>query len=540
MLHPRLLACFCGVLCIFLLGAGCGGALAQAAEEDEEAAFTIVAFRIEGNTIFDDYTLLKELLPFIGPDKKGTEVEAAAGALEKFHQQQGYPAVLVNIPPQTVDDGVIRLEVVESRIRKVRITGNKYVTMEKVLDQAPSLREGEIPYLPDIKRDLASLNTSSYLAVEPVLAPGREPATIDVELRVKDRLPLTASLELNNRYSANSTELRLNGSISYDNFWQKDHSGSFQFQVSPQDFDEVQLLAGSYVLPTPWNRNHRIAAYAVWSDSQTAFAEGLQVVGKGHILGIRYIMPLPALERYSHNISLGVDYKSFRDVTGTGGQDDIVEQVRYLPLNASYNSTLSDRWGRTAFSAGLNFAFRNLASDTDHFGAQRAGARGDYLYLTAGIERQQELPWLLSVFCKLDGQLASQPLISNEQYTAGGMDSVRGYLESEQSGDNALHGTVDLSGPELVGLMGKRFPDLDLFRDWSLTPYLFFDGAALWRKQPLPDEKRSVRIEGTGLGLRGNAGPVRYEADWAMAIEDSIWTERGDDRFYFLLAYRHR
>ena len=55
---------------------------------------------------------------------------------------------------------------------------------------------------------------------------------------------------------------------------------------------------------------------------------------------------------------------------------------------------------------------------------------------------------------KLDGQIASEPLVDNEEYSAGGMENVRGYLESEAMGDNALHGTVEVSFP--TRLMGQR------------------------------------------------------------------------------------
>ena len=38
-----------------------------------------------------------------------------------------------------------------------------------------------------------------------------------------------------------------------------------------------------------------------------------------------------------------------------------------------------------------------------------------------------------------DGQWASQPLISNEQFGIGGVNSVRGYHEGEEFGDTGWH-----------------------------------------------------------------------------------------------------
>ena len=44
----------------------------------------------------------------------------------------------------------------------------------------------------------------------------------------------------------------------------------------------------------------------------------------------------------------------------------------------------------------------------------------------------------------------NQPLIPAEQYFAGGMDSVRGYLTYEAIGDHAIRGRAELTTPEAL------------------------------------------------------------------------------------------
>jgi len=68
---------------------------------------------------------------------------------------------------------------------------------------------------------------------------------------VKDTFPLHGSLEINNRYSASTTQLRLNGSISYDNLWQLGHSVGFSFQTSPEDPSQVQVFSAYYLARIP-------------------------------------------------------------------------------------------------------------------------------------------------------------------------------------------------------------------------------------------------------------------------------------------------
>jgi hemolysin activation/secretion protein len=501
----------------------------QVAEKDGILTFEIKSFAIAGNTVLSLGSFQNVLKPFIGDGKTADDVENARTALENFYHRQGYPTVLVNIPEQTVEEGVVQLQVIESKIRRVRITGNRYFTMEMILRKLPSFRAGEILYLPKIQEELADINRNPDLKVAPVLTAGKTLGTIDVELRVKDKLPLHASAELNNRSTHDTTELRSNGLISYDNLWQKEHSVSFQYQTSPLDRDEVRAIAGSYVSPAPWGRKQMLALYGLYSDSETAFGQGFQTIGKGRIFGVRNMIPLPPVGKYSHNLSVGLDYKDFDDdlTFATGGLPQETP-VTYLPLAFSYNSSLNHHSGTTMFSGGLNMVFRNLVSDPQEFENKRFESRGNYIYATVGVERYQPLPLDMNLYVKLDGQIADQPLISNEQYFAGGLRSVRGYKEVEEAGDNAFHTISELSYPNIGKLVG-------LWKWWDISPYIFLDYAYLRLKDVLPGEDKTANLMGTGAGVRGYMTRYfEYELAWGHALRSTERTDRGKNQIYFV------
>ncbi len=505
-------------------------AMAETTGGDSTVTFSIRNFMVTGNTLLKPREIQELLIPYIGTGKTVDDVEKARSALEKLYHDKGYPSVLVNIPEQTIEDGIVMLQVVESRIGRVRVKGNRYFTREKILSDLPCLQPGAILYLPDLKRELAMVNRNPDLSVAPQLRPGRDPGTIDVILLVKDHLPLHGSLELNNRASPDTTDLRLNGEISYDNLWQKEHSVSLQYQVSPEDTSEVEVVAASYVMPAPWDRERYMVFYGIMSDSNTAFGQGFQVTGKGNILGIRYIIPLPAMDQYIHSINLGLDYKDFDEelVTGPGGES-VLTPIKYMPASVSYSATLFDPWGQTHFSAGLNMGIRGLAGRQQDFEIKRYRAKANYILTTLGVERHQKLPFRLGLFIKLDGQIADSPLISNEQYMAGGMTSVRGYLESEIAGDDAFHLTAELLGPELVNL-----PFLG--RDSSLQPYIFYDRADLWLQDALPGQDNFRSISGIGGGIKGGLlGHLDYELSYGYALDQGDPTDQGDSRINFLI-----
>ncbi|MGD0230325.1 MAG: ShlB/FhaC/HecB family hemolysin secretion/activation protein [Syntrophorhabdales bacterium] len=494
---------------------------------EEAVTFEVLSFTVEGNTIMPGKKILDLLQQYKGPGKTAGDVEKARDALEKMYHDAGYPAVLVNLPEQTVKGGRIILQVIESKIGNVRVSGNRWFTQEKILRDLPSLAPGKVLYVPAVQEDLMYVNRGQDLKVSPGLSPGTELGLTDVDLKVEDQLPLHGNLELNNRATQNTTDLRLNAMLRYDNLWQMDHSVSAQFQVSPEDTGQVKMYALSYTLPAPWMRDQQIAVYGVKSDSNTTvFGQGLLINGKGSILGLRYVIPLAPYAAYAHNVTLGIDYKDFKDTTGfmTGG--GVPVPVRYAPLLFSYSSSLPDARGATRFSAGLNVAVRSLVSNVEQFEDARYQTRGNYLYLTAGVERDVKLPAGMGLFLKLDGQIADQPLISHEQYLAGGMMNVRGYDEAEVMGDDAFHGTTELSAPDLGPLLGLK--------KIQVTPYIFYDYAWLEVINPLPSQRATNDLQGTGAGLRGTAYKnFYYELDLAFPLVATSQTSRYSEHWYF-------
>jgi len=493
----------------------------------QEATFTIKSFSVEGNTLLAQKTIQEALMPYQGPGKTAEDVEKARAALEKVYHDTGYPAVLVNIPEQTTEGGKIHLQVIESTIGSVKVTGNRWFTEESILRDLPSLAPGKVLYVPDVQRDLADINRSEDLKVSPILSPGKEMGTTDVDLKVEDQLPLHGSLELSNRNTPNTSDLRLNASLHYDNLWQRDHSLAAQFQTSPQDTGQVRLYALSYTLPAPWEPEHQLAFYGLRSDTNTSvFGQGLFVTGKGEIVGSRYVMPLAPYQTYVHNLTLGLDFKDFEQTTGFTEGEGLKTPVKYLPLLVSYSSSLPDSLGSTRFSSGLNAVFRGLVTEESSFAINRYGSLGDYLYLTAGVERNFTLPAGIGAFLKVDGQVSDQPLIPNEQYTAGGMTNVRGFEEASALGDNALHMTAEVSAPDLgPHLVAGRL---------QVTPFVFYDFARLTLLEPLPSQTDTFRLQGTGVGVRGRYTKyLYYEVDYACPLSVMKATEKFTQRWYF-------
>lgn len=503
-------------------------------QAESEPTFEINDFVISGDTLFPSGQLADLLDELTGNDRTAADVERARDTLERYYHDAGYPTVVVNIPEQSADGGEIRLQVVESRIGATRVSGNRHFSTEQIMGMLPSLAPGALLFVPAVQLEVGKVNRNPDLKVVPAIVPGKTPGTVDVELKVEDRSSLHGSLELNNRYSSDTTPLRLNAGLHYDNLWSRLHSLSFQYQVSPENPSQVEVYSGSYTMPAPWCADQSLVLYGVNSDSNTAFGEGFHTVGKGSIIGARAIIPLPTLGPYGHSAVLGLDYKKFDELTGASGSSaaDVNTPVEYLPFSFSYSGSLPDSGGLTLFNAGLNLSFRGAVAQQDTFQNKRFNARGNYVSATMGLERRQQLPGAVGFLLKMDGQFSDQPLISNEQFSAGGMESVRGYPESSALGDNAFHATTELSAPNLS-------PRLGLGERFHVVPYLFYDCAALWTRDVLSGQESTTNLQGAGIGVRGILfRDLEYQVDWAYALSDTSSTRAGDTLVHFKLKYQ--
>jgi len=520
---------------VLLLGASLGPVPIALGQPEVDARadsspLAILEFLVEGNSVLAPVAIERAVMPFLGPERKVSDVERARDALERVYRQAGYLTVLVDIPEQQVGtDGLIRLRVVEGKVDRVRVSGARYFSLGWIRSRVPEVAPGSVPHFPTAQREIAGLNRTADRQVTPVLRPGATPGTVEFDLKVEDKLPLHGNLELTNRYSANTSPLRLGGQLRYDNLWQKAHSVSFNFLTAPQEPSEANVMSTSYVWPLR-ERDEVLAFYAVRSRSQVAAIGTLNVLGNGDIYGARWIIPLRGLPDWFHSFTFGYDYKDFREQVNLTGGDPVRTPISYSQFSLGYGATLNDRSGQSQVNATLNFAPRGMFGNSEReFAEKRFRGNASYIYLRADLTRTQRLPGSYSLVVRGDLQATGQALITNEAFSLGGAESVRGYLESEQLGDRGVRGRVELRTPRLLPA-AKGVDELFLLA--------FVDAGSAWVIDPLPGQTDRVRLSSAGVGFRVRASRSMVAgAELAAPLEDSSRTRAGDVRALFRLAY---
>ena len=111
----------------------------------------------------------KAVYPYLGPDRTLSDIEAAREALQTIYQERGYQSVYVDLPEQQVADGIVFLQVSETKVGRVRVVGAKHYSPLTIRDEVPALQEGEVPNFNKAQAELTNLNRGASRQVVPLV-----------------------------------------------------------------------------------------------------------------------------------------------------------------------------------------------------------------------------------------------------------------------------------------------------------------------------------------------------------------------------------
>jgi len=310
-------------------------------------------------------------------------------------------------------------------------------------------------------------------------------------------------------------------------------------------------ITHQFVMPPPSGRPE-LTAYAsrATTDSEIQFGPreiitassllqlGHQTAGQNLTLnqgiGMKYSMPLPKFSTVSSTLSVGIDYKYYRAasanadlfyelITTTNGTSPLKfgnvlytaqsfrqTAIDYFPLNIGLNGSIPDSYGMTVFNVQANFNLAVLDSSTQsgtNFGrggfaglAYSTNAQNNYVTMQAGMSREQRLYKDWTMLIRADGQWASTPLFSNEQYGMGGVSGVRGYSDGAAYGDTGWRVALEPRTPLInLGMVDGNVP-------FWMRASVFMDYGEIYQIQKFSGQANNVRFLGTGCSLTVNIG----------------------------------
>lgn len=502
----------------------CTGVVSHA----QDAAFDVWEYRVQGTTLLPVDAVEKAVYPHLGEKKTLADVERAREALERAYHGAGYLTVLVDIPQQKVDDGIVSLAVTEAPVDRLRVVGTRYFSANQIRAGVPELAEGNVPNFNEMQTELAQLNRSPDRRIAPVLRPGKTPGTVEVDLKVQDQLPLHGSVEMNDRHSEGTSPNHVSAALRWDNLWGRQHSLGLAYSGVPASPAESRVVSASYNIPL--DSGNFWSFYAVRSDSDIAAVGSLNVIGKGVIYGARYIATLPARTGFVHTANMGLDHKHFDQTINQIGGGGFNTPITYLPLTTGWDGTWFDEQRTTKLGVSFNFHLHGTVGNEAEFADKGFKRYPGYSFLRGNLAHTEKWASGWGATVRTNWQVAGQALISNEQFSIGGVESVRGYFEGAAAGDTGISMALETKTPSFAKHLSSSIDDAHLL--------VFVDGGTVQVRDPLGGQQDRYTLVGSGVGLRLRGWQGASAAlDWAVAANSVGKTRAGDSRLYFKLGY---
>lgn len=409
---------------------------APAASVDIDEGVMVGAVRIEGAQVLKPADFAAAIEPFIGKRLDRAGLKALADAIAAVPRGRGYAFATAWIPAQTVTSGMLTVRVDEGAIEAVRVTGADNLAVKRILGR---LATGHPVTVEEVERVLLIAGDLPGITVRNASF-----------ARVGDHGVLTVAIR----------EDRLEGRFRVDNYG-SDAIGPVRARLRVDanslfaDDDRLRV-EGVTVPATPREFGLISAEYnkAIGQDGADVTLAGYYASSKPS--GILRTYDIAGI---SKEASLSSSYPLVRSrraslwVSGTASVREVIQQQTGVPfrddnftnLRVGFNGFVKAGGG---YLNGGVFVTQGLGV----LGSTRLGdplaSRDDgsarFTKVEAYVSWNRDLTERLNLLISGEGQIASNPLLSSEEFGVGGPRYGRAYDYSERLGDQGVAGLAEL------------------------------------------------------------------------------------------------
>ncbi|WP_088507529.1 ShlB/FhaC/HecB family hemolysin secretion/activation protein [Burkholderia ubonensis] len=458
----------------------------------------VSAFTLGGNRVFDSDTLLPLLADLAGRDLSFVDLQQAAERITTYYRERGYVLARAYLPHQEIDNGVVRIDVVEGWYGKVELNNRSRVLDVALRQPLAGIRPNGIVRGADLERSLVLLNDLAGVTARGTLRPGEQAGTTDLVVDVDKGPFASGALEFDNYGDASTGRYRLGASVNVN---------------SPLRLGDQLSLRG--LVSNEWQRYYR-AAYQVpvgplstrvgiaYSEMRYRLAgelSDLEFHGRASVQSVFVAQPLARGRNL--NITAQIQYEN-KNLHNTYGLFDLQTDKNVGLWSFSLSGSGEDHWlggGRSGLSVILGVG--RLRSNDPLEANYYTKAIGSFTKLNVSAVRVQSLGRRFQLYAQFNAQLASCNVDSSEKFSLGGPYGVRAYALGAGSGDQGWQASAELRYLAAPGLQLSTFIDT---------------GRVQLNKQTWRYDRNTQQMQSTGVGAGwfGANRQVTLAAAWTL------------------------
>ena len=492
-------------------------------------------FKVVGSTVFNQKELDKVLSPFTGRSLSFTELLQARSAVTQLYIDKDYITSGALIPPQAIQNGVVKIQVVEGSLEAINVTGTRRLNSNYIRDRLPNSKPLNQKRLLEALQ-LLQLNPLIQ-SIRAELSAGARLGTNVLDINVNEAKTFSTQISADNGRSPSVGTFRRRAQINEANLLGLGDGLSLAYSNT----DGSNGIDASYTLPI--NSRNGTFGISYGFNHSDVIEEPFDFFRiKGDSQYYELTLRQPVVQTPNQEFTLGLTAARLESNISSS-----VLEAENFPI--SELSPGADDEGRTRISA-IQFFQEWTKRNTREVIAARSqfnlgiGAFDATINNNAPDSRflswQGQAQWvrLLApdtlLLIRTNVQLADDALVPLEQFGLGGIESVRGYRQDALLADSGVFASAELRLP----IYRRQEQQLTL----QLTP--FVDFGTVW-----DDSVRSVEnlnpsdsdtLASIGLGLRFQLGDrLSARFDWGIPLIDIDSRERTlqEKGLYFSIQY---
>lgn len=497
---------------------------------DSEETFVVRGVRLVGSTVFTEEDFAELFARYIGRPLAFDDLLQLRSAVTQRYVDAGFVTSGAFIPPQTLAGGIVTVQVVEGEIAEIKVAGTRRLSPDYIRSRLGLAAQPPI----NVKTLLAGLQR---LQIDPLIAnisadlqAGIRPGTSVLQVMVTEAASFDLSVGVDNSRPRNTGSVRRLLAVNEGNLSGLGDRANFSYTNT----DGSNSIDVSYAIPVSPD-NTRVNLEAGISESRVIddLFSVLDISAKAYYVEVGISHPLIETPTQAASIALALTQRENQTRLGlddigpfplTPGADD-QGRTRITALRFSQSWTQRSQQQvfaiRSQFNLGLGW-FNATQNEGDVPDGQFFSWRGQGQWVRLLGEDSRLL-------LRGDVQLATGSLLSSEQFSLGGQQTVRGYPQDTLLRDNGVLLSAEAT-----------FPIIRLAANDVIQVVPFLDAGAAWNAQNTPNDSRV--LFGTGIGLLWQQGD-RFTArlDWGIPLVNLADMERSrrwqDNGLYFSVQY---
>ncbi|MBD2303475.1 ShlB/FhaC/HecB family hemolysin secretion/activation protein [Nostoc sp. FACHB-87] len=497
--------------------------------DTNQETFTVSKFEVIGGTVFSKKVLDQILEKYTNRPVTLADLYQARKKISDLYLSKGYIQSGAYIPPQKIQDGVVKIQIIETKLkdRDIEVIGTKRLNPGYIRSRiaasnlGPLNKEVLVKSLQLLRIDPLIKNLSADLRA------GNLPGELLLVVEITEAKTFSTQLSFDNQRSPSVGDLQRQLQLKEANLLGLGDG----LNIAYSNTEGSNFLNVAYSIPLNPHEGTLSFNYGIFEGRviENPFSS-LDIKSGSQFYELTFRQPI--IRSVNEEFALGLT-ASRRET-----------EISFVPLQQRipFPQPGSDNEGRTRISALRFFQEWTVRNSRQAFALRSQfnlgiGAFNATVNPTAPDSRffswelQSQWAQLLApdtlVLLRFSSQLSTTNLVSLEQFGLGGLSSVRGYRQDLLLGNNGTFASAEIQFPIF------RLPQINA----KLQGIYFTDIGIVWNST---SNNSTNTLASTGLGLRWSQGDRFFaQLDWGLPLMsvDSPRQTLQENGIYFQIQY---